>query len=331
MKKILSCLLAFFVGIVGCDNMTSAAENSSGWELQQQTIGNNSGVECISKINVSEPICDGIDDSGLLSYRKKVEANVIYRLIKTNKIINEYSLHFYFEYNNNEVKLSEKGLMKNEIYAEDKIWKISSIEEVHNPPKQCVVSQRVGIYSRENGLQLTNLEQVDSSHLDIICTPDGTVTYNIEAVDDSVLYTTKTLETTANREQIKKDLIRISSTTVEKYDDDNFKDNSYKYLTVKNHITYENNNGKILGDSIIKSNFRFNPATQEVVCLSMDNEHKEGNIDVNIRTGNILRSSSGAYGELTLKYPVGAIQKTFKESLVVKCDNKGEISCQFVN
>lgn len=332
MKKILSTLFSLlFITASTCINFAYASEKGCGWEVKhKKNVVSCSGVNCLSDINISEAIFDGVDQYGKENYRKKVEVRSDFYLLDNNEYISGNLLCFYFVYNNSKVTLEKDGIMKDETYSFNKYWKTTSSEEVYESPQQCIVSQRVGIYDRDTSLQ--NLENKDEFHIDIMCSVTGEVSFNIKSIEGPKRVDERLSDPVIRIEKIKKNLVREISERDREYANDlkNTDNDRYRYITREIHIKYKNEEGDLLADALIEANFRYNIETHEVQCLSTFNEEKNGEIDVNMRTGNETRTYAGAYGEIKLKYLSGSSKKSFKESIIVKCDSRGVILTQFM-
>lgn len=335
MKKLISyfiMLSLLFTGISFCPNTVFAKELSSCWEIENEKhVVINSGVKCVSDICVSEAVPSGLDSNGKELYRKKVEVKNDFFLTNNDDYISGNLLCFYFIYNKDGVSLEDNGVMKDETYNFDKNWKTTSSEEIYKALGQCIVSQRVGIYNRD--MSLKNLENTAEFHMDIICTSDGDVSFNIKDKRISLNDSEKVSETIVKTEKLKKRLIREVSERDKEYikDSESKVNDKYRYITREIYLVYKDNEGKLLADSTIQANFRYNIETREVQCLSTSSEEQNGKIDVSMRTGNETRTYGGAYGAIKIKYPSSTISKTFGEALIIKCDSNGKVLTQFVN
>ncbi|CDB24450.1 unknown [Clostridium sp. CAG:557] len=335
MRKLISCfmMLSFLLtGISFYPNMVFAKDSNSGWEIKHKKyVVTNSGVDCVSDICVSEAVPNGVDSNGNELYRKKVEVKNDFFLTDNDDYISGNLLCFYFIYNNDEVFLEDRGVMKDKTYNFNKHWKTTSSEEIYTAPEQCIVSQRVGIYNRDTSLQ--NLENTDEFHIDVICTSDGEVYFNIKDTKISLDDREKVSEATVRTEKLKKKLIREISERDKEYikDIEGKNNDKYRYITREIYLAYKDDEGNLLADSNIQANFRYNVETHEVQCLSTSNEEQNGKIDVSMRTGNETRTYGGAYGVIKLKDVPSTISKTFEEAIIVKCDSRGKIVTQFVN
>jgi hypothetical protein len=125
--------------------------------------------------------------------------------------------------------------------------------------------------------------------------------------------------------------MRETTITDKKYVTDSKLDTNdiYRYITREIHVAYTTETGKLLDEAAIEANFRYNTKTREAQCLSTSNKEKNDKVAVTMRTGNETRAYGGAYGEIKLKYPFGAITKTLDEILIMKCDYSGNIISQF--
>lgn len=334
MRKLISCFMTLsllFTGVSFGPQTAFAMDLNSGWAKNETSVINISGVNCASHLCISEAVPGGFDSNGKELYRKKVELKNDFFVAENNEYISEILLCFYFVYNNDEVYLEDKGLMKDNTHNSNKCWKITSSEEIYTAPEQCIVSQRVGIYNRDSSMQ--NLENTDEFHIDIICATDGEVFSNIKDTKISLNDGEKVSETTVKTEKLKKKLIREVSERDKEYikDVEGKYNDKYRYITREIYLAYKDDEGNLLADSTIQANFRYNIETHEVQCLSTSNEEQNGKIDVRMRTGNETRTYSGAYGAIKLKYGSGTISKNFEEAVIIKCDSRGKIITQFVN
>ena len=335
MRKLISyfmMLSLLFTGVSFCPRTAFAKDSSSCWEMKQKKhVVTNSGVDCVSDICVSEAVPGGLDLNGKELYRKKVEIKNNFFLTNNDDYISGNLLYFYFIYNDDGVFLEDKGVMKDETYNFNKHWKTTSSEEIYRAPEQCIVSQRVGIYNRDTSLQ--NLENTDEFHIDIICTSDGDVSFNIKDEKISLNDSEKVSETTVKTEKLKKRLIREVTERDKEYirDSESKIDDRYRYITREIYLAYKDDKGNLFADATIQASFRYNRETHEVQCLSTSNEEQSGEIEVNMRTGNETRTYGGAYGEIKGKYPSKSSSKNFGEALIIKCDSRGKIITQFVN
>ena len=123
----------------------------------------------------------------------------------------------------------------------------------------------------------------------------------------------------------------LTETHIEQLRDlENAENDVYRYIRRELNLVYKDNKGNIVADVIIHASFRYNIETHEVKCLSTHNIVKQGEVDVETRTGNETRSYGGAYGEIKLKYLTQkGTQKTFKDILIVKCDSMGNVLSAF--
>lgn len=335
MRKLISyfmMLSLLFTGVSFCPRTAFAKDSSSCWEIQhKKNVVTSSGVDCVSDICVSEAVPGGLDSNGKELYRKKVEIKNDFFLTNNDDYISGNLLCFYFIYNDDGVFLENKGVMKDETYNFNKNWKTTSSEEIYRAPEQCIVSQRVGIYNRDTSLQ--NLENTDEFHIDIICTNDGDISFNIKDVKISLIDSEKVSETTVKTEKLKKGLIREVSERDKEYikDSESKTNDEYRYITREIYLAYKDDKENLLAELTIQANFRYNIETHEVQCLSTSNEEQNGKIDVSMRTGNETRTYGGAYGAIKVKYDSGTISKTFEEALIIKCDSRGKIITKFVN
>lgn len=317
------CSFANNFTVFSYDNSSVCAEK------HEQYLVESSGVDCISDITVSAPILVGTNENGENIYRKNVELKNDFFRIKRNKYISQNVLNFCFEYSNSGVKLCEDGLKKEENITKSNTWKTSSSEEIFTSPEQCIVSRHVGIYKKATFLD--DLGNFDEFHIDIICSVDGEVTVNVKSEESAEKKDTIVSELIVKREKLKDNIIRETTIKDKKsISDSKLNTNDiYKYITREIHVAYTTEAGQLLDEAVIEATFRYNTKTREAQCLSTSNKEKNGKAAVTMRTGNETRSYGGAYGEIKLKYPFGAITKTLYEILIIKCDYSGNIISQF--
>ena len=334
MRKVLSqfmSLLIFLTSLGFCPSLVVADEVRPGWEIRhKKSVVTCSGIDCVSDINVSEPVFDSLDASGNETYRKKIEIKNDFFLSENNDYISGNFLSFYFIYNNNDVTIDEKGLMKDVTYNFNNYWEITACEEVYTSKEQCIISQRVGMYKRDSSLH--NLENTDEFHIDVICSTKGEVIFNIKSLDTSPKDEEKISEPLVNTTKINKKLFReVSEKDIEYISDlNNSTSDRYRYISRNIHVIYKDSKGNLYADAVIQATFRYNIETREVQCLSTSNEEKNGEIDVLMRTGNETRTYGGAYGEIKVKDPNSIFGKNHKESIIIKCDSEGKITTQFL-
>ena len=332
MKKIISYFMSFFLlcTVLNINFVTLAYDNSSDcFEKHEQYVVESSGVDCISDIIVSAPILVGINESGENIYRKNVELKNDFFRTKRNKYISQNVLNFCFEYSKSGVKLSEDGLKKEENITKSNTWKTSSSEEIFTSPEQCIVSRHVGIYKKASIWE--DLGHFEEFHIDVICSVDGEVTCNLKSEESAEKKDTIVSEVIVKREKLKDNIIRETTIKDKKsISDSKLSTNDiYKYITREIHVAYTTEAGQLLDEAVIEATFRYNTKTREAQCLSTSNKEKNDKVAVTMRTGNETRAYGGAYGEIKLKYPFGAITKSLDEVLIIKCDCSGNIISQF--
>lgn len=333
MKKMLSGLLTismlFFSGFC-CPRTTlaSAVTASSATETFRKQIMTSSGVNCVSDIMVSEPVFDSVKN-GQEEYRKKVEIKNDFFVKGGKKCISTNFLGFYFSYNGKDVSVDENRLMVTQDDDLTMRWKTSSSEEVYNAPGQSVVSQRIGIYNRDTFI--TDFEHTDAFHVDVVCSADGEVTYNIKSLDSTPNDTLQISDLAVNSETLKKKLTRTVSEKMIKHvrDIQIDEDDKYRYIVKELDISYTGKDNKLIGETTIQAYFRYNKNTREVQCLSTSHAESSGKVDVYMRSGNETRTYGGAYGEIKVKYPSHGFEKTYREFVVMKCDSNGNVTCKF--
>ena len=336
MKKFISYFMAFSLLFAGINVGSTACANERqdiSWQLsKQKNVVTSSGIDCISEISVSEAAPSGLDENGKELYRKKVEIKSDFFVKEKGEYISGGLLFFYFAYNNDDnVFIDGNGVMKDAASNYSKDWKTTFSEEIYKSQEQCIVSQRVGIYNR--GKSLKDLENLDEFHIDVICSTNGEISFNIKAVDFSENDGEKISRKQFRTEPIKKNLVREVLEKDKEYikDLESTNNDRYRYITKEIYLAYKDDNGNLLADTTIQANFRYNIETREVQCISTSNEEQSGDINVSMRTGNETRTYGGAYGLIKLKYADGSWNKTFSEALIIKCDSRGKIITQFVN
>lgn len=325
-------LSLLFTGVSFCPRTAFAKDSSFCGEIQhKKNVVTCSGVDCVSDICISEAIPRGVDSNGKQLYCKKVELKNDFFLTNNYEYISGKRLYFCFIYNDDGVYLEGNGVVKEKTYNFNKNCKITSNEEICKSPEQCIVSQRVGIYNRNTSSQ--DLKNADNFHIEVVCTKDGEVSFNIKDEKISLNDSEKVSETTVKTEKLKKRLIREVTERDKEYirDSESKIDDRYRYITREIYLAYKDDKGNLLSDATIQASFRYNRETHEVQCLSTSNKEQSGEIEVNMRTGNETRTYGGAYGEIKGKYPSKSSSKNFGEALIIKCDSRGKIITQFVN
>ncbi len=332
-KKLLSLTVSLVMLVSMCpvisfaDNK-STPENNFCWEikdLNKVVLGNE--VYNNIDINVSKPH-ERKNETGRSEYIKKVELKNKFFLSGTKDYISGHIKNIYFKYDNENVGVEDEGIESSSVYNSD-LWKTSCSEETYVTPKQCISSQKIYVFKRVN--MQKNWKNSDEFHIDVICSPNGEISFNIKSVEDEY---NKIKETNAmeNNKKIKKGIKRYVIESNKEYTND-LKDDTrdkYRYVTKELKVIYKDEYGDYLGDSLIKANFRYNKATNEVQCLSTSHQESSSRIKVSIRTGNETRTYGGAYGEISLIYMSGCTSANYEESVVIKCDSKGNISSQFI-
>ena len=335
MKKIWSRLISLLIFITSFGfypSVASANESKSGAEIQhKKSFVTCSGIDCVSDINVSEPILCEENKNGTKTYKKKIDIKNEFFLSENNEHISGNFLSFYFVYNNKSAILDEKGLMKKKIYNFNNYWKIVDNEEIYTSEEQCIVSQIVSMYKRDSSLH--NLENVDEFHIDAICSSTGEVIFNIKSTDTAKKEEKKISEPLVNTVKIKKKLFReVFEKNIEYISDLNSNTvDRYRYITRNIHVIYKDNKGNLLADTVLQATFRYNIGTREVQCLSTSNKEKNEKIDVLMRKCNETRVYGGAYAKIKVKKVKNKNKKNYKESIIIKCDSEGKITTQFVD
>lgn len=107
---------------------------------------------------------------------KTGEANGRFYTISDNETVAEYSLSATFEYDrNNYVGLVNSPTLTNETVDEN--WRLDDVCEQLQTDTQYIVSGQWTLYHKE-GVIWKKYEYNNNTHIDIICTPKGVITYN---------------------------------------------------------------------------------------------------------------------------------------------------------
>lgn len=334
MKRWLTLLisLGLFVNVLPV-SVAFAKDNSSECsdicaetkKVKKAISGSMTDCNCI--ISVADPI-EIRNTEGQKEYIRKVEVNNSFFIKGSKTYVSGNILNVYFRYNNKDVSLKNDKVKVFPGYN-DKCWKVSSIEETYASPKQCIASQKNYMYTRKN--PQAKWENADEFHIDIMCSENGKVNFNIKSIDKDPINESKLSKVSEGDKKLKRGLQRYVVESNEEYVNavsDNT-DDKYKYITREINITYKDNDGA-LANVVIRANFRYNIGTNEVQCLSTSCKENYGKIDVNIRTVNETRTYGGACGEVKLRYISGCSVSDYEETLIIKCDSKGNIISKFI-
>ncbi len=284
-------------------------------------------TDCNCIINVDDPL-EIRTNEGRTEYIRKVEINNSFFIKGSKTYISGNILNIYFQYDNKSVSLKNDKVKVFPGYNE-KCWKVSSSEETYIAPKQCIASQKNYMYNRKN--PQSKWENADEFHVDIMCSENGALKFNIKSIDNDAANETKVSQVSQGDKKLKKGLQRCIVESNEEYTNDlsGNTDDKYKYITRVVNITYKDSDGA-LANVIIRANFRYNISTNEVQCLSTSYKENYGKININIRTVNETRTYGGACGEIKLRYISGCSISDYEETLIIKCDSKGNIISKFI-
>ena len=109
-------------------------------------------------------------------YTKTGSASGYFYLISNNEKVAEYSLSATFEYNNSTVSKKNSNRLEDSLLSN---WRIDGLTEFYDTDTQYIVSGSWTIYNKD-GWPWSSYVYNNNSHIDIICTPQGTITYNMK-------------------------------------------------------------------------------------------------------------------------------------------------------
>lgn len=332
-KKLLSLAISLVMIISICPIVSFACnkntlKNDFCWEIKDlnkvvlgSEVDNNINIS-VSKAHARKT------EQGKIEYIKKVELKNKFFLSDSKDYISGHIKNIYFKYDNESVEVEDEGIETSSVYNSD-LWKTSCNEEIYTTPKQCISSQKIYVYKRPN--MQKNWKNSDEFHIDIICLPNGEINFNVKSSDEDP-NKAKATNTIKNNKEAKKGIKRCVIESNKEYTNDLNDDtrDKYRYVTKELEVIYMDEYENYLGKSLIKANFRYNKDTNEVQCLSTSHKEDTSRIKVKMRTGNETRTYGGAYGEINLVYMAGCTSADYEESVVIKCDSKGNISSQFM-
>ena len=157
--------------------------NPSQSESFIKKISLNNGFEYIGKIKYSSEFST-TDENGNKIYKRTVSTTGEFfdvRGKKPTKIMFQKMVvtftydkngHVWISNNDEDISYSKKT------YGEKK-WKLIHNHEVFNSASQCIVSSVFTVY--KNPKMARHAVYIDNGHLDIICSPDGVITFNSKA------------------------------------------------------------------------------------------------------------------------------------------------------
>lgn len=194
-KRILSVLLSLML-LLSMSSHALAADNTEFSDL--------TALQYIQTEIVSQYIADNIDlnDNGVqtiyvgngimfqaevrttdnntslkASYRTKTgSASGYFYTISDNKTVAEYSLSATFEYDGNKYV----NIVDSPKHTEDTVsdtWRLDNVTEELQTDTQYIVSGQWTLYYK-TGFIWTKYEYNNNTHIDIICSPKGVITYN---------------------------------------------------------------------------------------------------------------------------------------------------------
>jgi hypothetical protein len=95
--------------------------------------------------------------------------------VKDNVTVAEYSLEAKFSYNGSSVNHVSSEISSS---TTNNNWRLDDIKEVYESNTQMIVSGRWTLYYKTGALFWTKYEYNNNTHIDIICSRNGVITYN---------------------------------------------------------------------------------------------------------------------------------------------------------
>lgn len=326
---VLMCIWTFLCGVqlndVFADNSVDSVTDDNTKVVTLQKFARGQDVEYCADIVIEDLVKPKVDERNGEFYKIIIIRNT-FSLSDTQKCISESKAYVNFGYDGKNVKIHDGGPLIIPLFNDNKNFKVSSSEETYSSFDQSIVSQSFSVYKRKTAID--NWKKFDEFHLDVICTPDGQIGFNIKSFEDDQ---EKKVLTGINETKLKNGMQREVTEYDIKYSDNSdsiYNNDHYDYITREIHVLYKDKDGDVAAYSIIRANFRYNKDTYEVKCLSTSHEEKIGKekIKVKMRTGNETRTYAGAYGKLKLERIMGI---DCNDNLFIKCTSNGSVISQF--
>ncbi len=347
MKKIFSILLIWSLALSGLSTINIYADSTiepntpitkeddcfwETFEIRKMKLGKKLNYNVILK--TATP-CEVTDNNGNKFYQKRVRiAGLFFKSKdKKNVISNEFEVKFSYNGVSAWIDDTNKDIKASATSIPHSKFKGSTCEKVLNSDTQCIVSEQINVFKKKTNRAKKKWKDADNLHIDAVCSPSGEITFNSKDHQKAQSLVNEVSEKNASLEnKVIRKIVEVDrQLNINKNNESPF-DDKYNYITRQMKITYTDLSGKIISRAVIEANFRYNPASKEVECLSTSHTNvissKDDNLQAFMRVGNRTKNCGGAYGKVKFKHHSGNLKEKFKETITITCDPNGNITSE---
>lgn len=347
MKKIFSILLIGSLALSSLSTINIYADSSIEpntpiskedyclWEtleIRKMKLGKKLNYNVILKTGTP---CEVTDSNGNKFYQKKIRVAGLFfkNEDKENVISNEFEVKFSYNGVSAWIDDIDKDIKSNVTSIPHSKFKGSTCEKIFNSDSQCIVSEQINVFKKKSNSAKKKWKDADNLHIDAVCSPSGEITFNSKDYQKTQSLVNEVSEKSASLEnKVIRKVVEVDRQINVNKNSDSSSDDKYNYITRQMKITYTDLSGKIISSAVIEANFRYNPASKEVECLSTSHANvissQYDKISSFMRTGNRTKNLGGAYGQIEFKHDTGYLKEKFKETITITCDSNGSITSE---